>query len=276
MDIAACMDFPWVALGDFNEMTSQTEKWEGRPISKTRTDLFNKTLSDCNLIDLGFHGPKFTWSNNRKHAPIHERLDRGCANDLWFNKFPNTAIHHLPKITSDHCPLLLNLDHPNTFHGIKPFRFEPMWVLESSFTEVVYQAWFSRFLLDEKLDQTRNDLSVWNKEKFGNVYHHKKRALNRLRGIEKFLQDHPDSLLHLKLQEEIQSELVSILDQEEVLWLTKSRMEWVTKGERNTSFFHKSVQIKRQKSRILALDNNVGETITDPKLVREHIRDFFL
>ena len=190
---------PWVTLGDFNEMTCQTEKWGGRPISKIRTDLFNKTLSECNLIDLGFVGPKFTWSNNRKHAPIHERLDRGCANDLWFNKFPNSAIHHLPKITSDHCPLLLTLDLPTPPHGLKPFRFEPMWVLDNSFTNIVHKAWFSHFSLDDKMDQTRKDLTVWNKEKFGNVYRRKKRALSRLRGIENFLQDHPDSLFHLNL-----------------------------------------------------------------------------
>ena len=60
-----------------------------------------------------------------------------------------------------------------------------------------------------------------------------------------------------------------------MLWLTKSRMEWLTKGERNTSFFHRSVQIKRQKSRILSLDNSVGETITNPKILSDHIRDFF-
>ena len=168
------ISLPWIVFGDLNEVSSQSEKWGGNPVLKFCMDLFNNTLNDCKLMDLGFSGPKFTWSNKRKHAPIHERLDRGCANDLWFPKFPNSTIHHLPKITSDHCPLLLRLDHPPTRHGPKPFRFEPMWVLHESFQSIVHNAWINAPTFDSKLEQTRQDLTIWNKEHFGNVYQRKK------------------------------------------------------------------------------------------------------
>lgn len=191
------IDLPWVVIGDFNEVCSQTEKWGGNPASKSRMDLFNNTLNDCKLMDLGFLGPKFTWSNKRKHAPIHERLDRGCANDLWFAKFPNSSIHHLPKIMSDHCPLLLRLDHPPLRTEPKPFRFEPMWVLHDMFPSVVQKTWLAAFSLDSKLEQTRHDLIVWIKDHFGNVYHRKKRILSRLRGVENYLQHNSGSLFHL-------------------------------------------------------------------------------
>ena len=80
-DMADTIVLPLIVFGDFNEVTCQAEKLGGNPISKNRTDIFNKTLDDYHLMDLGFSGPRFTWSNKRKHAPIHERLDRGCAND---------------------------------------------------------------------------------------------------------------------------------------------------------------------------------------------------
>lgn len=116
---------------------------------------------------------------------------------------------------------------------------------------------------------------MWNKVQFGNVYHRKKRLLSRIRGVENYLQNYPDSSFHLDLQETLQNELICTLDQEELLWRTKSRLEWCTKGERNTAFFHRTVQIRRHRSRILSLQNNVGEDISDPKALSDHIRNFY-
>lgn len=53
------------------------------------------------------------------------------------------------------------------------------------------------------------------------------------------------------------------LDQEETLWKTKSHMERIGEGERNTRFFHHSVLIKRNASRYNSLRDNVGNEVTD-------------
>ena len=103
----------------------------------------------------------------------------------------------------------------------------------------------------------------------------KKRVLNRLKGVENYLQDKPGTIFHLDLQTELQNEILSILDQEELLWRTKSRLDWCTQGERNTTFFHRTVQIRRHKSRILSLQNSVGEDISDPTALSDHIRSFY-
>ena len=78
---------PWLVLGDFNEVINQSEKLGGRPVSRMRSDLFATTMDNCELVDLGFSGPKFTWSNKRKLNPIMERLDRGWANSDWIQSF---------------------------------------------------------------------------------------------------------------------------------------------------------------------------------------------
>lgn len=52
-------------------------------------------------------------------------------------------------------------------------------------------------------------------------------------------------------------------------------MERVREGEINTSFFNKSVIIKRNASRILSIRNEVGLDIQEPKQIRSHIADFF-
>ena len=49
-------------------------------ISRKRSDIFANTMNESELLDMGFNGPKFTWTNRRKLNPILERLDRGWGN----------------------------------------------------------------------------------------------------------------------------------------------------------------------------------------------------
>lgn len=75
---------PWMCIGDFNEIleSSETSSISIRPRSQMQA--FQTTLGDCNLVDLGFYGPKFTWWNGRHGADCtRERLDRAVANPAW-------------------------------------------------------------------------------------------------------------------------------------------------------------------------------------------------
>ena len=89
--------------------------------------MFASTMDMCQLIDLGFNGPKFTWTNKRKSKSILKRLDRGWADSEWIQSFPNANLWYLPRITSDHCPILLKLHNDPFIQGEKPFRFEPIF-----------------------------------------------------------------------------------------------------------------------------------------------------
>ena len=89
--MASNMHLSWLALGDFNEVVNQSEKLGGNKISLSRSNLYASTMDDCNLIDIGYNGPKFTWTNKRRNNPIYERLDRGWANVEWFTMFPDSG-----------------------------------------------------------------------------------------------------------------------------------------------------------------------------------------
>ena len=100
---------PWLCAGNFNEFTRQDEKIGGAPRNHNQMQLFRTTIDECGLMDLGFISPKFTWSKHFTNGQsIWERLDRGLASNSWFLRFPSTRIHHLPCLSSDHCPLLIN------------------------------------------------------------------------------------------------------------------------------------------------------------------------
>lgn len=72
---------PWVCGGDFNEILSPGEETGGddRPFSDMLR--FRNVLDCCDLMDMGYVGPKLTWDNRREDgANIQERLDRFVAN----------------------------------------------------------------------------------------------------------------------------------------------------------------------------------------------------
>src|SRR3954470_19652118 len=90
------------------------------------------------LLNLGFHGPAFTWSRGRVQA----RLDRVISNRSWFQKYTNNTIMHLPKVKSDHCPILLRVaDRRHVITSQKPFRFLASWLLHEDFSRFVQDNW---------------------------------------------------------------------------------------------------------------------------------------
>ena len=51
---------PWLLLGDFNEMILDDEKLGGLPVNRTGISAFRNCMDNYGLMDLGFHGPRFT------------------------------------------------------------------------------------------------------------------------------------------------------------------------------------------------------------------------
>ena len=169
--VADYIKCPWIVVGDFNEVLNQGEKLGGRTIIVTRCNTFSDTMNTCELIDLGFNGPKYTWTNRRKRNPIYERLDRGWGNMEWFNLFPNCSVWHLPRISSDHCRILVKTDISVNCGGTRPFRFEPMWLHHPDFKTCVEKEWRrGGDHLQDQLKHMEGVLRIWNKEVFGNLF----------------------------------------------------------------------------------------------------------
>jgi len=70
--------------------------------------IFNNFVNSCNLIDLSYNGPRFTWTNKRDTGLIMKRFDRLLANSHWKLLFEETNVLHLPRTSSNHHPILVN------------------------------------------------------------------------------------------------------------------------------------------------------------------------
>lgn len=89
----------------------------------------------------------------------------------WLSHFPDTTIFHLPKVKSDHCPLLLKT-HQSVFIGTKPFHLETMWLGHHEFQNLVTKHWNNDHIsLCNAISNFTYDLSIWSKESFHNIYH---------------------------------------------------------------------------------------------------------
>ena len=158
MKVADLHNMPWVIVGDFNEPLVNDDKFGGRAVSMNNSLLFKECLDKCNMIDIGFAGPRYTWTNRREiQALIQERIDRFFVNPQWCLLYPDAKVTHLPRYHFDHCPVLLELQ-PGVSRGKKrPFRFQTCWLLDPTFPDIVSQAWGGANNLVEVVDSfTRN------------------------------------------------------------------------------------------------------------------------
>ena len=73
----------WVIAGDFNEPLIDKDKFEGRGVNINRSLAFKDCLDRCSMVDMGFSGPRYTWTNKRDISNlILERIDKFFMNDV--------------------------------------------------------------------------------------------------------------------------------------------------------------------------------------------------
>lgn len=163
------------------------------------------------------------------------------------------------------------------FHP-QPFRFEGMWTLDRSSTEVIRQAWNSIVSGSPLLQVVRCVKSIevamkrWNKRVFGRVHENIKDLRDRIA----VLQDSSPSDLLMNKERELQVQLDNLLKKEEFLWKEKSKEKWMEDGDLNTKLFHLATVIRRRSNHIASIQH-VGHLVaTDHDSIRGVFMDYFL
>ncbi|XP_072054898.1 uncharacterized protein [Arachis hypogaea] len=96
-------------IGDFNAIKNQEEKEGERQKSSTSIQQFRDFINERRLVDIGYEGDKYTWSNRQfGENRIKDRLDRALVTNEWKGEFPATTLAHLSDSGSDHKVILLN------------------------------------------------------------------------------------------------------------------------------------------------------------------------
>ena len=159
--VAGWWGTPWCLGGDFNVVRFPTERLGAELFTPGMHD-FSDFISSCGLMDISLEGGSFAWSNNRDSAAM-SRLDRFLYSADWEDFYPNITQRWLPRLLSDHSPILLECGE--FVRGRRPFRFENMWLKAEGFVDQVKGWWESyqfsgtlNFILAHKLKALKLDL----------------------------------------------------------------------------------------------------------------------
>ncbi|KAL0383083.1 UNVERIFIED_CONTAM: hypothetical protein Scaly_0595600 [Sesamum calycinum] len=125
-----------VGMGDFNVILHPNENQGGDMRRMGPIDDFNDMMIDTGLMDVGFEGDPFTWTNKR----VWKILDRVLYSKELTDTYNSTRVQHLSRRLSDHHPLFITAAKTE---NRKPssFRFQNMWLNHHSFLDTVRQSW---------------------------------------------------------------------------------------------------------------------------------------
>ncbi|MCI17552.1 hypothetical protein A2U01_0038700 [Trifolium medium] len=156
--------------------------------------MLTSTLTECDLMDLGYQGDIFTWANNQADEyHIKERLDRFCANSNWIDSFPRN--HTRPK------------------RRIK--RIEHVWMQDKDSYSIVQQAWCDPNKDSiHKLEDVLQQMHQWGNGKYGNVPRQIAKKQDQLSMLKQRVPN-KECIDQIK---DIERELDDMLKKEEIWW----------------------------------------------------------
>ncbi|XVE95435.1 hypothetical protein REPUB_Repub02eG0096900 [Reevesia pubescens] len=273
-----CHDLPWMAIGDFNQVTSAEEKSSKRGVNLNQCRLMLECLNYCELFDLQASGPQLTWCNKRDGLNYTRvKLDRALANSKWCDLFNSISVMNLPRTYSDHHPVCVKVNCQTDLRNRSlSFRFERAWMLHDKFMEEINNSWGDNFSgMHDQLTALVVRLKLWSKKEFGDIYRRKKRLLARLNGIQKHLDKGPNDFLQY-LEVRLVEDFNLVCAQEEVMLQQKARIDWIQLGDKNSKYFHNVIKGRKHKQMILALKNDEGLWTDDLQELKELVKNFYV
>jgi hypothetical protein len=274
---------PWLVCGDFNEALCQEEHDGPNLRSEAQMELFRSCLDDCGLIDLGYSGPSFTWTNRQaSDTLVRVRLDRAVANEAFCTLFDDVNVENIITTTTDHFAVLIRLQSFGQNSRQIPvqsgFRFEAAWLRAPDYREMLENAWRSscdgaatlRSTWDS-LHSVASSLQKWNREVFGSVRKEISKLGYKLKNIRLQRRSADNDLAASNAERR----LCELFEREEIMAKQRSRIDRLKEGDRNTSFFHARASARRRNNKIRALVSDDGTRCEDISLIKGMTERFY-
>ncbi|XP_074322934.1 uncharacterized protein LOC141659900 [Apium graveolens] len=272
-DLSVASVLPWCIIGDFNDIVSMDEKRGGQRQPRRLMEGFSEAIMDCGLHDLGFSGDIFTWERSRgKETWIQERLDRGMATSRWTEMFPLAEVKILEVTTSDHMPILLQLNRQVFVQRGRRFKFENMWIKDRECRNIVQACWEEEDGGDlmGKIMRCCTKLEEWG----GGLIHEMKLNMGKYRKEMQRYRSRRD-IFGIQKYDTARCHYLKLLEKQEIFWRQRAKQFWLREGEKNTRFFHKFASTRKEHNKIKKLKNENGDWKETDAEIQEIITDYF-
>ena len=130
-------------------------------------------------------------------------------------------------------------------------------------------------ILQRKLKRMKQSLKDINKAFYADISTKVKAKRVELAGIQGTLLVNPDRNDLVQLERKLTHELYELMVAEESFFKQKSRIQWLKKGDSNTSFFHKMVAVRQNRNTVSSLLNSEGRRLNSYHELADEAVSFF-
>ncbi|KAB5531493.1 hypothetical protein DKX38_018163 [Salix brachista] len=272
---------PWLAIGDFNAILSGEDRVGGSQSWPQHMEDFPVCIQQAGLSSLPYTGMRFTWSNGQTGANgIQKKLDWALANSALLQAWPAAHANFLPRLVSDHSPMTIKMAQESKARN-KPFRFLNLWTDREDFLDKVNGVWNQPvhgnplYQFTTKIKLMRSTLRRYHNQTSSHISSRVADAKRKWIKGQTELDARPRDP-QLQAQERILAENYNRLcKEEEGFFKQRSRIQWLELGDRNTSFFHKSLLHRRSRNKIHSLSTPDGTVLHDQDLIHQHAINYY-
>ncbi|KAJ6401502.1 hypothetical protein OIU84_016829 [Salix udensis] len=242
---------------------------------------FPNCVHQSELIQLAADGLHFSWHNRQQGpASILRKLDWVFGNHHLISNWPQAKSTFQARIDSDHSPILITLSPQAPFQRAR-FKFLNLWADQEGYEEAVRAAWgaeafgnpFSR--LTTKLRVLKGHLSNLHKRNSSHISSRVAQAEKKWQEAQVFLDQNPHDHEAGHRERDMCLQFSALRKAEESFYKQKSRVHWLQLGDRNTSFFHRSLLHRRHRNGITSLCKDNGEVTRNPEDIGDMAVDYF-
>jgi hypothetical protein len=151
-----------------------------------------------------------------------------------------------------------------------------VWETHEGLGDVVKSRWketpeISVAGVGRKLTELSTDLNAWSYNTFGSVRSEIRKLKRRLEELRNVPYRVGPSHEELKINER----LAELFFREETMWRQRSRVEWLSSGDKNSKYFHQRASMRRRKNRIKNLMKEDGEITVNIEEMKNIATSFY-
>jgi hypothetical protein len=149
-----------------------------------------------------------------------------------------------------------------------------MWEREASLPDHISNAWVEAGpksnlgQVRAGLKKAMQHLQTWSKQKFGSVKAQLEKSRSRLEELMSMNADREEI-------RRVTDSMNELLYRKEMMWLQRSRIDWLREGDRNTKFFHSKAVWRARKNKVKQIIDDSGVVHTEQQSMGNLVSDYF-